>query len=170
MLGTPVPPPPADVPSLVTAKRKAGKGRTRREIIEQHRESASCRACHNLIDPIGFALNNFDYLGRWEDNEQGMPIDAKGQLPTGETFDGPAELKAALFERKSDFLSQLSRKLLGYALGRGLDDQDECTIVQLVETLERNELRARSLIHGIVQSVPFRYRQLLAPVTSPSEP
>ncbi len=161
MFGTPVPPPPADVPSLQSAKKMAGKGRTPREIIEQHREHPSCRACHNLIDPIGFALNNFDYLGRWEDTERGKRIDARGHLPTGESFDGPRELKAALLERKADFLRQLSRKLLGYALGRGLDDQDECTIVQLVESLERNDYRARSLVHAIVQSAPFRNRQLL---------
>jgi hypothetical protein len=86
MLGTPVPPPPADVPSLKEAKRKAGKNRSRREIIEQHRESPSCRACHNLIDPIGFALNNFDYLGRWEDREDGKDIDSLGRLPTGEVL------------------------------------------------------------------------------------
>ena len=161
MLGTPVPPPPADVPSLKEAKKNAGKNRSRREIIEQHRESPSCRACHNLIDPIGFALNNFDYLGRWEDKENGRDIDSLGQLPTGEVFDGPRELKEALLGKKDDFVRQLSRKLLGYALGRGLDDQDECTITQLVETLEINDYRARSLIHGIVGSVPFRSRQLI---------
>ncbi len=161
LLGTPVPPPPADVPSLDSVKKLAGKKLTPREIIEQHRAAPSCRACHNLIDPIGFALNNFDYLGRWEEDENGEPIDARGQLPTGETFRGPSELKQVLLGKKEDFLRQLSRKLLGYALGRGLDDADECTIVRLVQTLEDQEFRARTLIHSIVQSTPFRCRQSL---------
>lgn len=161
LLGTPVPPPPADVPSLQAAKKKAGKKLSPREVIEQHRADPSCRACHNLIDPIGFALNNFDYLGRWEDTENGKPIDTSGSLPSGETFEGPEELKSVLLGRKEDFLRQFSRKMLGYALGRGLDDEDECTIVRLVETLEENAFGARSLIHAIVQSTPFRYRQRL---------
>lgn len=161
MLGTPVPPPPADVPSIKEAKQAGGKGATAREIIERHQESPSCRSCHRLIDPIGFALNNFDYLGRWEDEENGHPIDSRGKLPTGEVFESPKELKVALMNRKQDFLRQLTRKLLGYALGRGLDDRDECVITSLIANLEGNGFRARSLVHGIVQSMPFRHRQLL---------
>ena len=95
LLGTPVPPPPPDVPPLDNSKKKADL--TVREKLELHRASPSCSACHKLMDPIGFALENFDWMGRWRDNESnGKPLDISGVLPSGDKFDGPAELRLAL--------------------------------------------------------------------------
>src|SRR5690606_4874333 len=93
LLGTPVPPPPPDVPPLPEARN--GKVPPMREMLAAHRASTACSACHNLMDPIGLGLENFDWMGRWRDElPDGAPVDASGALPTGETFDGPAELRA----------------------------------------------------------------------------
>lgn len=168
LLGTPVPPPPPDVPPLETAG-KSEKGLTMRQILMRHRENPSCATCHNLIDPIGFALENFDWMGRWRETEaDGRPVDASGVLPSGERFSGPVELRRVLLERKDDFLRHLSGKVLGYALGRALQDGDLCTIERLVSALEKENYNARTLIREIVLSLPFRYTQggVLAPVSS----
>lgn len=158
MLGTPVPPPPPDVAEL---EKKDGKGRrlTVKEMLEKHRDQASCSACHNLIDPIGFALENFDFLGRWRENDQGKALYTKGKLPTGESFDGPEELRQVLLQRKDVFTRQLIRKVLGYALGRALVDEDEGTIERIARKLEESGYGARSLTTEVVLSTPFRCKQ-----------
>ena len=155
LLGTRIPNPPDDVPALDNKKRKRQK-LTVRESLELHREDASCAACHNLIDPIGFGLENFDFLGRWREDENGAPIDCTGTMPSGETFVGPNELKQILLKRKDEFSRQLIRKLLGYALGRSLVDADECTIETLMRHLETTDYRGRELLKAIVRSTPFR--------------
>ena len=157
LFGTPVPPPPPDVPPLV--KNAKGKKLTVKESLEKHRDHASCAACHNLIDPVGFALENFDFLGRWRENADGKKIYTKGTLPTGETFDGPEQLRQTLLLRKDAFLRQLIRKTFGYALGRALVDQDEGTVERIARQLEAGGYGTRDLIHAIVKSVPFRYKQ-----------
>jgi hypothetical protein len=158
LLGTPVPPPPPDVPELPQAKQ--GEPLPIREILEQHRASPACATCHNLMDPIGLGLENFDWMGRWRDFESdGKPIDASGSLPSGETFDGPVELRTVLMERKDEFLRQLVGKVLGYAVGRGQQDGDQCTIDGIVGRLESNSYGARTLIREIVLSAPFRNLQ-----------
>jgi hypothetical protein len=158
LLGTPVPAPPPNIPDL-PSKNKAGKKLSARESLAAHRDKPTCLACHNLIDPIGFGLENYDFLGRWRDEIDGKPVDASGKLPSGESFTGPAELRQVMLGKKEEFARNLSRKLLGYALGRGLDDRDECTISQLVESLENDDFKAPTLIREIVLSVPFRNRQ-----------
>lgn len=158
LLGTPVPAPPPNIPDL-PSKNKDGKKLSARESLAAHRDNPTCLACHNLIDPIGFGLENYDFLGRWRDKIDGKPVDASGKLPSGESFTGPAELKQVMLGKKKEFARNLSRKLLGYALGRGLDDRDECTISQLVQALEADGFKAPTLIKGIVLSVPFRNRE-----------
>lgn len=158
LLGTPVPAPPPDIPEL-PSKNKSGKKLSARESLAAHRDKPTCLACHNLIDPIGFGLENYDFLGRWRDKIDGQPVDASGKLPSGESFNGPAELKKVMLGKKEEFARNLSRKLLGYALGRGLDDRDECTISQLVQKLENDDFKAPTLIREIVLSVPFRNRE-----------
>ena len=160
LLGTPVPPPPADVPPLEAAAKAAAKKMTVRGMLAKHRESTACAACHNLMDPIGLGLENFDWMGRWRDNDDdGSPVDASGALPSGEKFNGPVELRAALMNRKDDFARQVTSKLLGYALGRGLQDGDQCTIQKLMDTMARNGYQTRTLIRDIVLSTPFRNTQ-----------
>jgi mono/diheme cytochrome c family protein len=126
LLGGEIPPPPPNVPEL-PEKDKKGKVLTPREQLELHRSKAACASCHNRMDPLGFGLENYDPLGRWREQLDGKPLDTVGVLPTGEQFDGPGELKKLLLEkRRAEFLRNLSRKLLGYALGRQLNRYDLC--------------------------------------------
>lgn len=159
LLGTPVPPPPPDVPSLDAAKA-AGKKLTMRQMLAKHRENSSCAACHNVMDPIGLGLENFDWMGRWRDKEvDGSPVDASGVLPSGERFNGPQELRGVLLARKEEFVRQLVSKALGYALGRGLQDADQCTVQGLMDNLSKRDYATRTLIQDIVLSSPFRNAQ-----------
>jgi len=157
LLGSPPPPPPPDVPPL-NEKQTAATPQSIRELLEQHRASAVCASCHNLIDPIGFGLENFDLLGRWRSEEGGKPFDARGELPDGTRFDGPQELKQVLRSRKDEFVRHLTTKLLGYALGRGLTVEDQCAIEEITNKVKESEYRSQTLIAEIVCSVPFRYR------------
>ncbi|MCB9383221.1 MAG: DUF1592 domain-containing protein [Bryobacterales bacterium] len=156
LLGTPVPSPPPDVPPLETEANKNAK-MTIREKLSRHRENPFCAACHDMIDPIGFGLENFDWLGRWRDQDNGKPIDAAGVLPSGERFDGPAELRRVLLRKKDEFIRHLTGKTLGYALGRGLEDGDHCTVQRIADGLAEDGYRARTLIESVVLSTPFRY-------------
>ncbi|MBI2688929.1 MAG: DUF1592 domain-containing protein [Acidobacteria bacterium] len=170
LLGTPVPPPPADVPPLEAAKGEA-KVMTVRAMLAKHRESTACAACHNLMDPIGLGLENFDWMGRWRDTEMdGTPVDASGVLPGGDKFNGPVELRAVLLKRKDEFARQVTSKLLGYALGRGLQDGDQCTVQKLMDTMEKNGYQTRTLIRDIVLSTPFRNTQADAVVSESHAP
>ena len=159
LLGTPVPPPPEDVPPL-DAVKAAHKKLTVREMLAKHRENVSCAACHNLMDPIGLGLENFDWMGRWRDTESdGRPVDASGVLPGGAKFNGPEELRAVLLARKEEFVRQVVSKTLGYALGRGLQDGDQCTVQRLMDHLAQDGYGVRTLIRDIVLSTPFRSSQ-----------
>ena len=159
LLGTPVPPPPPDVPSAEDGCREWREARDAGKADATSRES-SCAACHKLMDPIGFGMENFDWMGRWRDKDaDGKPIDATGELPSGEKFNGPVELRQALLSRKQDFIGNLTGRVLGYALGRSLQDGDSCTVQRIVETLEKDEYRGRTLIREVVLSVPFRNTQ-----------
>ncbi|MBC8167996.1 MAG: DUF1588 domain-containing protein [Bryobacteraceae bacterium] len=166
LLGTQIPPPPPNVPQLEPVKcddncvEKAKTAVGMRQKILEHRVNPACSACHNLMDPIGFALENFDWTGRWRDKEfNGAAIDATGTLPSGETFDGPYELRQVLVTKKDQFLRHLTSKMLGYALGRTLQDGDSCTVQRMADTLQKNNYQARSFIHEIVSSIPFRNSQ-----------
>jgi hypothetical protein len=112
------------------------------------------------MDPIGFGLENFDWMGRWRDREKGgAPVDATGELPSGEKFNGVVELRGVLLERKDEFVRQVAGRALGYALGRSLQDGDSCTVERMVDTLASHGYRARALIREIVLSLPFRNTQ-----------
>ncbi|MEX2262239.1 MAG: DUF1592 domain-containing protein [Bryobacteraceae bacterium] len=157
MLGTPPPPPPADVPALEEEHAGAAP-KSVRERLARHRADPVCASCHSRIDPLGFALENYDVIGRWRDEDGGKPVDNSGELPDGTKFQGPDGLKAALLERKDLFIHNLTSKMLGYALGRGLTLKDSCTVDAIVAQLKENDYSARTLIEAIVLSVPFRYR------------
>jgi len=166
LLGTPVPPPPPNVPALPAVKCDENCAQTAktavamRQVILNHRVNPACSACHNLMDPMGFALEHFDWTGRWRDTEfDGSKIDTTGALPSGEKFDGAAELRQVLLDKKEDFLRQLTGKVLGYALGRSLQDGDSCTVSKLADALQKDNYKARTLMREIVLSVPFRNYQ-----------
>ena len=166
LLGTPVPPPPPNVPPLEPVKceddcvNKAKTAVGMRQTILAHRANPACAACHKLMDPIGFALEHFDWTGRWRDKEfDGSAIDDSGSLPSGEKFTGPAELRQMLMDRKDEFVRQLTGKVLGYALGRSLQDGDSCTVQQMADKLQRDNFRARTMIREVVLSIPFRNSQ-----------
>jgi hypothetical protein len=129
-----------------------------RELLSGHRANAVCAGCHSRIDPLGFALENYDVLGRWRTEDAGRPIDNEGELPDGTKFRGPDELKAVLLTRKELFLRNLTNKMLGYALGRGLTLADSCTVDAILAELAMHDYRARTLIDAIVLSTPFRYQ------------
>jgi mono/diheme cytochrome c family protein len=158
VLGTPPAPPPPDIPPLEdAAKRSGNKKPTLRATLALHRQNPTCSSCHNQMDPLGLALENFNALGRWRDKEQGQPIDASGKLITGEKFGSIQELKQVIVtKRQRDFYRCLSEKLLTYALGRGLGYDDVETVDRLVERLERNNGNAADLVMGVVESVPFQ--------------
>lgn len=159
LLGTKVPSPAANIPPLNTGKKKNGKTLSLRATLLEHRADKSCAACHNLIDPIGFGMENYDVLGRWRDTLNKKKVDVTGTLPSGESFDGPAELKQVLLTKKDEFIRHLVEKMLGYSLGRSLADEDQCTVQKLTDRLQENGFRSRELIEGIVFSTPFRNKQ-----------
>jgi hypothetical protein len=131
---------------------------TLRERLVEHRRNPTCAGCHDRMDPLGFGLENYDVLGLWRTEDAGKAIDSKGELPDGTAFDGPARLKTVLLARNDLFIRNLTTKMLGYALGRGLVVEDYCTVDRIVEQLKKNDYSAHALILEIVRSVPFRYR------------
>ena len=161
ILGTPPAPPPPDVPALEDAENDGeGSELTLRNILAKHREEPLCSSCHNRMDPLGLALENFNAMGMWRDQELAMPIDSEGILITGESFSTIQELKHILAtERKSDFYYCISEKLLTYALGRSTEYYDTETLDHLVNELEKNDGRPSALLMAIVQSVPFQKRR-----------
>ena len=158
ILGTPTPPAPPNVPALEDAAgRFGGREPSLRELLAVHRESALCSSCHSRMDPLGLALENFNALGMWRDTEKGLPIDAEGQLITGEKFSNIQDLRRIIAnERSEDFYRCISQKMMTYALGRGLEYYDEHTMDQLVYDLRDNQGKYRTLIQGIVHSAPFQ--------------
>jgi len=158
ILGTPPPPPPPNIPPLEdAAKGLTNRAPTLRETLAAHRANALCASCHNRMDPLGLALENFNALGMWRDTEFGQPIDAAGQLITGETFASVKELKRVVAKSHyKDFYRTLTERLLIYALGRGLEYYDVETVDQIVERLEKSDGRPSALLAGIVESAPFQ--------------
>jgi hypothetical protein len=159
MLGVELPPPPPNIPALDESKEVA-TAKTLRARLEQHRENEACATCHNRIDPLGFALENFDEIGRWRDKDDGGPIVAQAQLADGTKIDGIDGLKQFLLSEKETFAWVLTRKMLGYALGRSLQPTDLCTVELVVNRLKENEYRSQEMILGIVMSDSFRKKLL----------
>jgi hypothetical protein len=158
LLGTPTPPPPALVPELEESKKAISDHKpSLRELLEVHREQALCSSCHSRFDPLGLALENFNALGEWREEDAGQPINPAGELITGETFASVEELKQVLVtSRRRDFYRCLAEKMLTYALGRGLEYYDEQTLDDLVSGMEKDEGRFLALLLGIVESAPFQ--------------
>ncbi len=158
LLGVPPPPPPPEVGELPKDDRDL-KDMTLRKRLEAHRDKPNCRGCHVRLDPPGFALENFDPIGRWRDQENGKPIDASGRLPSGEVFDTPAKFRRELMAEKSLFVRNLCRRLLGYALERALEPADHVTLLQLERKLEEADYHTQPLLIALVQSQVFRSRR-----------
>ncbi len=155
ILGTPPPPPPPNVPPLEELKPGAAP-QTVRERLAQHRANPTCAGCHNRIDPMGFALENYDPMGRWREEDGGKPVDNSAEMNDGKKFAGPEGLRTVLMERKELFVRNITTKLLGYALGRGLTLQDSCVVDAILEEVRKNDYNAATLIEEIVLSTPFR--------------
>lgn len=155
-LGTPPPPPPPNVPSLKEQASGGGNVLTMRQRMEEHRSNPACAGCHSRMDPMGFALENFDGIGQWRTAEGNTPIDASGVLPDGVKFNGPAELRRILLSQPEQFVSTVTTKLLTYALGRGVEYYDEPAVRKIVREAAPQDYRWSSLILGVIKSVPFQ--------------
>lgn len=157
ILGTPPPPPPANVPAL--KDNTIASHLSVRERLAEHRRNIACAGCHRLMDPVGFALENFDAVGRWREDEEGRPVDASGGLPDGRSFDGVDGLEKALLDRPELFVTAMTEKLLTFALGRVVGDRDAPAVRQIVRESRRGQYRFSSLILGIASSPPFQMRR-----------
>jgi hypothetical protein len=157
IMGTPPPVPPPNVEAL--PENEEGKvATTVRERLEQHRENPTCNACHSVMDPLGFALDNFDATGRWRDIDRftGSPVDASGLMPNGSIVEGPEELRAALLSRPELFARSLTQKLMTYALGRTVEAEDMPTVRQVVRDAADDNYRFSALVMNIINSDLFR--------------
>ncbi|MCX6619483.1 MAG: DUF1588 domain-containing protein, partial [Acidobacteria bacterium] len=157
LLGAPPPPPPPGVPPL----QEAAIGRTvsMRLQMEAHRVNPACASCHARMDPIAFALENYDATGKWRANDGGLPIDASGKLPSGQTFSNAAGLKQILRSHPEEFLLCFTEKLMTYALGRGVERSDKPAIRAIVRKAAADEYMFLSILNGIVESAPFQVRR-----------
>jgi hypothetical protein len=155
ILNTPPPPPPPEVPALDEQKQLTG---TLRQVMEQHRANAGCASCHQKMDPIGFAFENFDAIGAWREKDGAADIDASGVLPDGREFAGPEGLRKILKAKKSLFVRCVAEKMLTYATGRGLDYYDRAAVDKIMVALEKNDYRFSILLTQIVHSDPFQKR------------
>lgn len=157
MFGDKTPSPPMDIEQLPTNDTDL-ETKTIRETLKMHRQSQDCRACHALIDPIGFGLENFDAIGRWRTKQNGALIDTAGETPDGKRFSGPAELKKLLLTRKEEFTRHAVKKFLSYALGRELTPYDRPATYRITKQVMRNNGSMQSLIMSVVISEPFLNR------------
>ena len=159
LLGTPPPPPLPDVPAL--RDNTVAANLSVRERLAEHRANPACASCHDVMDPVGFALENFDAVGRWRTMEEGKPMDCSGGLPDGSSFTGVAGLEAGLLNRPEVFAGTLAEKLITFALGRGIEYYDGPAIRKIVREAQKHDYRFSSIIVGIVKSTPFTMRSSL---------
>jgi len=158
LLSSPPPPPPPDIPALDETSDE-GVALSMRAAMERHRANPACASCHSQMDPLGFALENFDAVGRWRDrSESNEPIDAGGVLPDGTNFVGPDEMRAALLREPKRFVGTVTEKLLTYALGRNLESYDMPAVRAIIRSAAENDYRFSSVVLGIVRSTPFKMR------------
>jgi hypothetical protein len=159
VLGTPPPPPPPNV-SDFSEEIEDNDLLSPRQKLQMHRRNSNCYSCHSQIDPLGFSLESFDWFGRSRTHSRGRPIDARGKLPNGTEFSGPAGLKKVIIEqRMPDLVRQLTQKMLSYALGRQLEYFDEPAIRGIIDATQKDGYRLRTMIHAIVESYPFQYKK-----------
>ncbi len=156
ILGTPPPAPPPNVPELKADDAELSG--TLRQKMEQHRKDPACANCHAKMDPLGFGLENFDAVGSWRTIDGKDKIDSSGELPSGEKFSGPAELKKILMGRKTEFVRNLVEKMLIYSLGRGLESNDQCAVEEIAKSVEKDGYKFSRIVMEIVLSEPFQKR------------
>ncbi|MCM8527180.1 MAG: DUF1592 domain-containing protein [Lentisphaeraceae bacterium] len=156
LLGCPPPPPPPNVEGLDESKVAANL--PIRQRLEEHRKNSACKSCHNILDPIGFALENFDAVGRWRTKDMSMPVDARGGFLDGSEFEGVDGLEKAMLDRPDLFVRTLTEKLMIYALGRGLESYDIPSVRQILKSSKEKNYSFSSIVSGIVQSRPFNWR------------
>ena len=160
LLGSPPPPPPPNVPELEETKAAAGgKLLSVRERMEEHRSNPACQSCHDVIDPLGMALENFDVTGAWRIKDNGVAIDATGQLYDGTQMDGPAGLRQALLNRSDTFITSFTDSLMTYALGRRVEYYDGPALRAIAREAAQNGNRISSFIFGVVNSAAFQMRK-----------
>ena len=157
ILGSPMPPPPADVPPL--DEEAVGTAASLRQQMEKHRANAVCASCHSKMDPLGFSLENYDGIGKWRTMDGKFPVDSSGTLPNGKTFNTPSEMRAALREELPEFARCIVEKMLTYSLGRGLGPYDRRTVDQVTRNLQASGYPFQSIIFEIVRSLPFQSRR-----------
>jgi hypothetical protein len=170
-LNTPPPPPPPNVPSLDESNKDSKVPKTVRAQLELHRKNQPCMGCHRVIDPAGFALENFDSVGVWRDKgPDGAPLDVAGTLADGSQVNGPVALREAILSRPDAFVTVVTEKMLTYALGRGLEPGDMPVVRRIVKKAAQNDYRLSSIVLGIVESAPFQMRTKLEPAENASVP
>jgi hypothetical protein len=152
----PAPDPPPVVPKLEDQKAEPGRVFSLRQQMEKHRTVEPCASCHKIMDPIGFSLENFSGIGMWRTEDNGIPIDASGQLVDGTKMDGPTGLRQALVRYSPQFTRVITEKLMTYALGRGVEHYDMPLVRSIVRDAEKNNYRFSSIVLGIVRGAPFQ--------------
>ena len=157
LLGNPPPPPPPDVPTL--KEKTISATLSVRDRLAEHRANPACASCHDVMDPVGFALENFDAIGRWRDYEDGKPVDASGGFPDGSKFIGADALEKTLLKRPELFVGTFAEKMLTFALGRGIESYDAPAIRQIIGDAQGDDFKFSSVIIAIVTSTPFQMRK-----------
>ena len=158
LLASPPPPPPPDVPAL--RDHAGGRQLTAREQLEMHRTNPACAACHVKMDPLGFALENFDAVGGWRTSDAGQPIDVAAAMPDGVRFAGLTGLQRVLLDHKQEFAAAFTERLLTYALARGVGAPDQPAIRAIVRAAAADGYRSQTIVRGIVASAPFVLRKV----------
>jgi hypothetical protein len=159
ILNTPPPPPPPDAGELSEDEADVASAPLRQR-MEKHRSKAECAQCHQRMDPLGFGLENYDAVGGWRIKDGKFPIDPSGTLPGNVTFNGPKGLRAVIKSKEAEFRRCLAEKLLTYALGRGVEVSDKCTLDNVCQAVQNNQNRFSSMVLAIVHSDPFLYRKV----------
>ncbi len=170
ILGTPPPPPPPGIPDLEeTEGVQRGEVLTTRRRMEMHRSNPICAACHNAMDPLGLALDNFDVTGKWRIRENGVPLDTRSTFYDGTEISTPAELSSALLKRPIPLVREFTKNLMAYALGRRIEYYDQPTIRAIVRDAEKDDYRMSSLIIGVIMSDAFRMKDALPAEQIPAD-
>ena len=159
IFGSPPLPPPANVSQIKAEQEKGKEIKTFREKLAMHASNATCAGCHRKMDPLGFALDNYNAVGLWREKLGDQPLDVSGELPTGEKLDGVADLKQIILARKAEFVRNLTEQLLTYALGRELDFYDDCPVREIADRVKEDNYRVSTLVLGVVKSFPFQHRK-----------
>jgi hypothetical protein len=166
ILGVVPPDPPPNVPALDASAVPGAGPQTMRERMEQHRNNPACSSCHQMMDPIGFALDKFDRIGRYRTADMGRTLDATGKLVDGQAFDGPSELRKALMHYSPQFVQTMTERLLTYALGRGVEYYDMPVVRSIVKDAQANDNHFSALVMGVINSKPFQMNQRAEPALS----